>query len=73
MNDACETDAKALPKYIVKGIKARLSELQFASFPFLGLVITADGKSLSPKCDEAMQLVPKPQRNNKQASKVLFA
>lgn len=60
MNDACETDAKALLKYIDKGIKAHLSKLQFAqtSVPYLGHVITAEGKSLSPKCVEASKQSP---------------
>ena len=61
--EQCETDTVALLKHLaMKGHKASLSKLQFVQqrVNFLGHVITAEGKSLSPKRIEAVQKNPKP-------------
>ena len=61
--DGCVEDTIALLQHLaVHGHKASLSKLQFVSekVTFLGHVITAEGKTLSPKCVEAIQNIPKP-------------
>ena len=62
--EQCEKDTVALLKPLcAHGNKASLSKLQFVQqqVTFLGHVIPAEGKSLSPKCTEAIQRLPKPQ------------
>ncbi|XP_035515190.1 uncharacterized protein LOC118326328, partial [Morone saxatilis] len=61
--EACKTDTVALLTFLANsGHKASLSKLQFAQtkVTYLGHVITAEGKSLSPKRIAAIQNVPKP-------------
>uniref|UniRef100_A0AAQ4RQ79 ribonuclease H n=1 Tax=Gasterosteus aculeatus aculeatus TaxID=481459 RepID=A0AAQ4RQ79_GASAC len=61
--EACKIDTVALLKHLAEnGHKASLQKLQFAleQVTYLGHVITAEGKSLSPKRIGAIQSVPKP-------------
>lgn len=61
--EQCEKDTVSLLQHLAKERhKASLSKLQFIQqeVTFLGHVITAEGKSLSPKRVEAIQQLPKP-------------
>ncbi|XP_046904773.1 uncharacterized protein LOC124486931 isoform X2 [Hypomesus transpacificus] len=61
--DQCRKDTITLLKHLAsEGHKASLSKLQFVkeSVTFLGHVITAESKSLSPKRIAAIQNIPKP-------------
>ncbi|XP_062255780.1 protein NYNRIN-like [Platichthys flesus] len=61
--EQCEKDTVALLKHLdAQGHKASLKKLQFVKeqVSFLGHVITAEGKSLSPKRALAIQNIPKP-------------
>ncbi|XP_027142002.1 protein NYNRIN-like [Larimichthys crocea] len=61
--EQCEADTVTLLRHLADhGHKASLSKLQFVQqeVVFLGHVITAEGKSLSPKRVEAIQKLPKP-------------
>ena len=63
-HEACKLDTIVLLKHLAhNGHKASLSKLQFAQteVKYLGHVITAEGKSLSPKRLLSIQSVPKPQ------------
>ena len=71
--EQCEKFTVVLLKQIcVYGIKTSLSKLQFLQqqVTFLGHVITAEGKSLSPKSTEAIQRLPKSQ--TKKTADALF-
>ena len=64
--EQCEKDPVVLLKHLcAHGNKASLSKLQFVQqqVTFLGHVITAEGKSLSPRHTEAIQRMSKPQTN----------
>uniref|UniRef100_A0A8P4FYC4 ribonuclease H n=1 Tax=Dicentrarchus labrax TaxID=13489 RepID=A0A8P4FYC4_DICLA len=61
--EACKTNTIALLTFLANsGHKASLSKLQFVQtkVAYLGHVITAEGKSLSPKRIAAIQNVPRP-------------
>ncbi|XP_055358758.1 uncharacterized protein LOC129603085 isoform X1 [Betta splendens] len=61
--ETCKADTIKLLKHLhAAGHKASLSKLQFVQteVTFLGHIITAEGKSTSPKRAEAIQNLPKP-------------
>ncbi|XP_055362682.1 uncharacterized protein LOC129603748 [Betta splendens] len=61
--ETCAADTIKLLKHLhAAGHKASLSKLQFVrtEVTFLGHIITAEGKSISPKRAEAIQNLPKP-------------